>query len=205
MTDNYGQVTRFDYGTPGQVKVVAPVNAEGVTATTTLAFYGGYLQTVTDPMKQKTTFGYTQLGGLPAQLLSSVAAPSGEDTVVTYTQLPYEKSVAVASDVKVTDANSRQVLTERHFDLNPSDNKSQHNYTGYPQYNAKGPNALFTSNDAGYQYTTELSEGSSAVEFTYNSLHLLISQKVLTASGAGRSENQPDPGLLLPGATAPRR
>ena len=93
--------------------------------------------------------------------------------------------MAVASDVKVTDANSRQVLTERHFDLNPSDNKSQHNYTGYPQYNAKGPNALFTSNNAGYQYTTELSEGSSAVEFTYNSLHLLISQKVLTASGPG--------------------
>ena len=93
--------------------------------------------------------------------------------------------MAVASDVKVTDANSRQVLTERHFDLNPSDNKGQHNYTGYPQYNAKGPNALFTSNDAGYQYTTELSDSSSAVEFTYNSLHLLISQKVLTASGPG--------------------
>ena len=185
VTDNYGQVTRFDYGTPGQVKVVAPVNAEGVTAATTLAFYGGYLQTVTDPMKQKTTFGYTQLGGLSAQLLSSVAAPTGEDTAVTYTQLAYEKSVAVASDVKVTDANSRQVLTERHFDLNPSGNQSQHNYTGYPQYNTKGPNALFASNDAGYQYTTELSNSSSAVEFTYNSLHLLISQKVLTASGPG--------------------
>jgi len=77
VTDNYGQVTRFDYGTPGQVKVVAPVNAEGITATTTLTFYGGYLQTVTDPMKQKTTFGYTQLGGLSAQLLSSVAARPG--------------------------------------------------------------------------------------------------------------------------------
>jgi RHS repeat-associated protein len=185
VTDNYGQVTRFDYGTPGQVKVVAPVNAEGVTATTTLTFYGGYLQTVTDPMKQKTTFGYTQLGGLSAQLLSSVAAPTGEDTAVTYIQPPYEKAVVVASDVKVTDANSRQVLTERHFSLDGTDDKSQHNYTGYPQYNAKGPNALFTSNDAGYQYTTELSDSSSAVEFTYNSLHLLISQKVLTASGPG--------------------
>jgi YD repeat-containing protein len=185
VTDNYGQVTRFDYGTPGQVKVVAPVNAEGITATTTLTFYGGYLQTVTDPMKQKTTFGYTQLGGLSAQLLSSVAAPTGEDTAVTYTQPPYEKAVVVASDVKVTDANSRQVLTERHFSLDGPDDKSQHNYTGYPQYNAKGPNALFASNDAGYQYTTELSDSSSAVEFTYNSLHLLISQQVLTASGPG--------------------
>ena len=89
--------------------------------------------------------------------------------------------------------------------MNPSENQSQHNYTGYPQYNAKGPNALFTSNDAGYQYTTELSDSSSAVEFTYNSLHLLISQKVLTRLRARRRSRPARPRSTATRCTAPRR
>jgi RHS repeat-associated protein len=185
VTDNYGQVTRFDYGTANQVTITAPVNAEGIAATTTLAFGAGFLQTVTDPLGQKTSLGYSPVSGLPARLLSSVTSPTGEHTSVTYTQLPYEQGVVEASDVKVTDAAGVQVLAERHFTLNPTDDVNQHNYTGYPLYNSKGTNGLFDSGNFGYQYTTELSDSTSAVESTYNSLHLLMTQKVLTAAPGG--------------------
>ena len=108
VTDNYGQVTRFDYGTPGQVKVVAPVNAEGDHRDD----HAGVLRRLpadVSPtrMKQKTTFGYTQLGGLPAQAAQFGGRPTwGGHRRSPTPSLPYEKSVAVASDVKVTDANS---------------------------------------------------------------------------------------------------
>ena len=49
VTDSYGQVTKFDYGTPGQVKMIAPVNAEGIAATTTLSLYADSLQTCYRP------------------------------------------------------------------------------------------------------------------------------------------------------------
>ena len=48
--------------------MTAPVNAEGITATTTLAFYGGHLAAVTDALKQTTSFGYSPVSGLPAAI-----------------------------------------------------------------------------------------------------------------------------------------
>lgn len=190
VVDNYGQVTRFDYSTPGQVKVIAPTNAEGITATTTLRIEQGRLAGVTDPLDQQTSFGYSPVTGLPAPLLSSVTSPAGAHTSITYTPLAYEQGVAVVNDVNVTDAAGAHVLAQRHFNIDPPGNTGRHNYTGYPNHLAAGSDGLFTSGDFGYRYTTQLSDGTSTVESTYNSLHLLTTQKVYTATPAGTRVNQ---------------
>jgi RHS repeat-associated protein len=178
VIDSYGQVTKFLY-TAGKVTVTAPVNAEGIAATSTLDIASGRLTGLADALGQTTSFGYSPVTGLPAMLLSSVISPTGEHTQVTYTPLAYEPGVAAVSTVNVTDSHGNQVLPELHFDINPAGD-SQHNYTGYPTYNSKGPNGLFNSGDFGYRYTTELSNGTSTVDATYNSLHLLLSQQVHT-------------------------
>jgi RHS repeat-associated protein len=176
VTDSYGQVTKFRY-TAGKVTVTAPVNAEGIAATSTLGITAGRLTGVTDALGQLTSFGYSLVTGLPGPLLSSVTSPTGEHTMVSYTPLAYEPGVVAVNTVDVTDAHGHQVLPELCFDINPAGD-SQHNYTGYPSYNKNGPNGLFDSGDFGYRYTTELSNGTSTVDATYNSLHLLTSQKV---------------------------
>ena len=178
VVDSYGQVTSFTYK-GSQVTVTAPVNAEGIAATTTLDITAGRLTGLTDALGQTTSFGYSSVTGLPAMLLSSVTSPTGEHTQVTYTPLAYEPGVVAVNTVNVTDSHGNQVLPELRFDINPAGD-SQHNYTGYPTYNSKGPNGLFDSGDFGYRYTTELSNGTSTVDATYNSLHLLLSQKVYT-------------------------
>ena len=178
VIDSYGQVTKFLYSA-GKVTVTAPVNAEGIAATTTLDITAGRLLGLTDALGQTTSFGYSPVSGLPAMLLSSVTSPTGEHTQVTYTPLAYEPGVVAVNTVDVTDAHGNQVLPELRFDINPAGD-SQHNYTGYPTYNSKGPNGLFNSGDFGYRYTTELSNGTATVDATYNSLHLLLSQKVYT-------------------------
>ena len=176
VADSYGQVTKFAYA-GGKVTVTAPVNAEGITATTTLAITAGRLMAVSDALGQTTSFGYSSVTGLPALLLSLVTSPTGEHTKVTYTPLAYEPGVAVVDTVDVTDAHGSQVLPELRFGINPAGD-SQHNYTGYPTYNKNGPNGLFNSGDFGYRYTTELMNGTSTVDAIYNSLHMLVSQKV---------------------------
>ncbi len=176
VTDSYGQVTRFAYASGG-VTVTAPVNAEGIAATNTLDITAGRLVGLTDALGQTTSFGYSPVTGLPAPLLSSVTSPTGEHTTVTYTPLAYEPGVAAVSTVDVTDPHGNQVLPELRFNINPAGD-GQHNYTGYPAYNKNGPNGLFNSGDFGYRYTTELTNGTSTVDATYNSLHLLVSQQV---------------------------
>ena len=181
VVDNYGQVTTFSYSTD-QVTVTSPVNAENITAATTLHIDNGLLASVTDPLNQVTRFQYVPFNSLNAELLSSVISPTGDHTTVTYTQpLPvHEPGLVVTSTVQVTDAARNAVQPELHFNIDPLGN--QHNYTGYPLYNKDGPNALFNSGDSGYFYTTELTNGTSTVDATYNSLHLLMSQKVTIAS-----------------------
>jgi RHS repeat-associated protein len=176
VIDSYGQVTKFGYAA-GQVTVTAPVNAEGIAATSTLGITSGRLTGLTDALGQTTSFGYSSVTGLPGPLLSSVTSPTGEHTVVSYTPLAYEPGVVAVNTVDVTDAHGNQMLPELRFNINPAGD-SQHNYTGYPSYNKNGPNGLFNSGDFGYRYTTELSNGTSTVDATYNSLHLLVSQKV---------------------------
>ncbi len=176
VIDSYGQVTKFGYAA-GKVTVTAPVNAEGIAAMSTLDITAGRLTGLTDALGQTTSFGYSSVTGLPGPLLSSVTSPTGEHTVVSYTPLAYEPGVVAVNTVEVTDAHGNQVLPELRFNINPAGD-SQHNYTGYPSYNKNGPNGLFNSGDFGYRYTTELSNGTSTVDATYNSLQLLVSQKV---------------------------
>ena len=178
VIDSYGQVTKFTYA-GGKVTVTAPANAEGIVATNTLDITSGRLMGLTDVLGQTTSFGYSAVTGLPALLLSSVTSPTGEHTQVTYTPLAYEPGVVAVNTVNVTDSHGNQVLPELRFDISPAGD-AQHNYTGYPTYNSKGPNGLFDSGDFGYRYTTELSNGTSTVDATYNSLHLLLSQRVYT-------------------------
>jgi RHS repeat-associated protein len=191
VVDNYGQVTKFDYSTPGEVKVIAPPSAEKITATATLRVGQGRLVGVTDPLGQQTSFGYSPVTGLTAQLLSSVVSPTGAHTVIRYTPLAYEPDVVVVNTVNVTDPAGVQVLAERHFDIDPPGNSGRHNYTGYPSHVKTGSDGLFTSGDFGYRYTTELSDGTSTVDSTYNSLHLLVEQKIyLTPPGGAKVLNQ---------------
>jgi RHS repeat-associated protein len=193
VTDSYGQVTTFDYGTAGEVKVIAPVNAEKVTAATTLSIADGRLQTVTAPLDQRTTFEYAPVAGLPAadELLRSVTSPSGERATASYTSLAYEPGVVTADTVKVTGPQGDEVLPELEFHIDPSVDTDQHNYTGYPEYNKDGPNGLFDSGDFGYRYTTELTNGTSTVYATYDSLQLLVVQQlVLQPPGGDRRLDQ---------------
>jgi RHS repeat-associated protein len=183
VADSYGQVTRFAY-TGGEVTVTAPPTAEGITATTTLHLDVGRLTGVTDAVGQATSFGYAPVTGQAAELLDSVTSPAGEHTSVTYESLGYEPGVAAVSTVEVTDAHGNPVLPELRFDISPPGD-DQHNYTGYPDYNQNGPNGLFDSGDFGYRYTTALSDGTSTVEATYNSLHLLVAQKVYVRPPGG--------------------
>jgi RHS repeat-associated protein len=174
VTDSYGQVTKFAYQ-GDTVTVTAPPNAEGKTATNTLTITAGRLMGLTNALGQKTSFTYSPVTGVPAELLNSVTSPTGEQTKVTYTSPASLPGAAVVSTVDVTDSHGNLVLPELTFNINPAGD-NQHNYTGYPT--KYPPNGLFDSGNFGYQYTTELSNGTSVVDSTYNSLHLLLSQKV---------------------------
>jgi len=177
--DNFGDVTAFDYSTPGQVKVTAPANAEGIAASTTLTVQAGLLHTVTDTLGQLTSFTYVPVGGPTGQLLHTVSSPSGAHTQVDYTTLPLEPSVVVVRAVQVTDATGTAVQTQRTFSADPPGNPDHHNYTGYPTYNhTTGSDGLFDSNDKNYRYSTTLSDGRSSVTETYNSLHLLVTRAI---------------------------
>ena len=126
-----------------------------------------------------------------------MTSPTGEHATVTYTPLAYEPGVAAVSTVDVTDPHGNQVLPELRFNINPAGD-GQHNYTGYPAYNKNGPNGLFNSGDFGYRYTTELTNGTSTVDATYNSLHLLVSQTGLRPSPGPGPGAEPGAGLDLP-------
>jgi RHS repeat-associated protein len=177
VVDNYGQATSFDYGQADQVTVRSPERAGGVRATVVLEFREDRLWRITDPVDQHTTLAYTADG-----LLESVTSPTGAETAVSYVRpVDQEPALVVVDRVRVVDTRTRNdVLAEREFALDPTD-PHQHNYTGYPDYHNSKPGAdgLFESGDPGYRYTTELSDGTSTVRSTYNSLHLLTSRQVL--------------------------
>ena len=69
IIDSFGLATTFDYSTAGQVKVVSPERSDGVVATTTIAVSATQgVQSVTDPVGQKISFGYTPVSGAPKPL-----------------------------------------------------------------------------------------------------------------------------------------
>jgi YD repeat-containing protein len=122
----------------------------------------------------------TQLSYSSAGLLDTVESPTGARTVVDYdTPLPDdEPGLVVVKSVRVTDANDSDVLARRDFTIDPQDNPQHHNYTGYPDFDTGSGDGLFDSGNTDYRYSTELSDGTSTVRSTYNSLHLLTSREV---------------------------
>jgi RHS repeat-associated protein len=209
VTDSYGQVTRFDHGDPALIKIISPPTAGKITATVTLDIRARQLDQVTDAAGQQTTFDYGTGTGPDNGLLTSVTSPAGERTGIGYIQPlgTNEPNLVVAHTVDVTDAAGHPVLPELKFDINLRDNPGQHNYTGYPAYNGKaascGCDALFDSRDPGYSYTTALANGTSTVESTYNSLHLLTGRKVYITTPAGTRLNQDQAYTYLTPAVPP--
>jgi len=192
VVDNYGQVTTFTYLGTQTVQVTSPPDASGHAATITLSLGGGRLATETDALGQKTSFLYQSVSGAPNPLLSKVVSPTGAQTNIAYTAASYEPGLISVSSVAVTDADGNQVIARRTFSLDPPGTGNQeHNYTGYPTYNAQsaktGTDALFASGSS-YQYMTSLSDGHSTVLSTYNSLHLLVRRQVEAVNPAAGTE-----------------
>ncbi|MFF7183475.1 RHS repeat-associated core domain-containing protein [Streptomyces sp. NPDC008121] len=105
---------------------------------------------------------------MPGWLLTGVEAPAGAVTRIGYSQ-PH--GFPVASSLKVTDSEGRDLTPERTFSLGAEGEYAGHDFTGRGQY--PSADALFDSADADYRYVTELSDGRSTVRSVYNSLHLL--------------------------------
>ncbi|MER7959676.1 RHS repeat-associated core domain-containing protein [Streptomyces sp. NPDC096030] len=184
VVDAYGQAVTFGYGTEGEVRVVSPVRSDGRQSVAVLGLGGGRLVSVRDAAGQETLLGYDyQAQGQPGRLLTRVQIPSGAVTRVGYSE-PH--GFPVASSVKVTGAEGRNLTAERTFSMDVPGEHEGHDFTGRGQY--ASADELFDSADPGYRYVTEMSDGRSRVRSVFNSLHLL---KERTASLWGEGGLRP--------------
>ncbi|MFF7182978.1 RHS repeat-associated core domain-containing protein [Streptomyces sp. NPDC008121] len=167
--DAWGQAVTFDYGTEGQVTVASPERSDGARPRVVLRLDGGRLVSVVDPAGQvtKLSWDFTPSGS-PGQLLTGVEAPTGAVTRIGYSE-PH--GFPVASSLKVTDGEGRNLAAERTFTLDVTGEHTGHDFTGRGQYGSA--DELFDSADPDYRYATELSDGRSTVRSVFNSLHLL--------------------------------
>ncbi|MGW2207611.1 hypothetical protein, partial [Streptomyces sp. NPDC001774] len=180
VVDTYGQKTTLTPDATG-VRVTSPTRSDGTTPSVELTVADGRLESVTGPTGEKTSFSYED-PELP-QLLTHAVSPTGATTVVEYDQPGYEPGLTVVKSVKVTDSSGDRTLSERHFSMDV-EGGDRRNYTGFPYY--QGGDALFDASDADaaeYTYTTELSDGKSAVRSTYNKLHLLTGRELRLKAG----------------------
>ncbi|MER7959888.1 RHS repeat-associated core domain-containing protein, partial [Streptomyces sp. NPDC096030] len=166
--DAFGQAVTFGY-TESQVTVTSPVRSDGQQPQTVLHLDGGRLTAVTYPEDQTVRLAWDHTPeGQPGRLLTRVEAPTGAVTRVSY-DAPH--GFPVASSLKVTDQQGKNLTPERTFRLATEGEHAGHDFTGRGQY--ESADALFDSADADYRYVTELSDGSSTVRSVYNSLRLL--------------------------------
>ena len=188
IVDAFGLATTFDYSTAGQVGVVSPRRSDGVVATTTIALSPTQgVQSVTDPVGNKTSFGYAPVSGAPKPLLTLIEAPGGARTSVGYQAPAYEPGLTAVSTLKVTDAAGNPVSPVQTFSLNPPGN-DQHNFSGFPNHlGTGGEDALFASGDAAYTYATSLSTGSTTTLSTYDALHRLVRRQISVTPAAGQT------------------
>ena len=177
ITDVNGLTTTFDYSTTNVVKVISPRRSDGVVATTTVALTtASGVQSVTDPVGQKTSFGYTSVTGAPKPLLTQVTAPSGAKSVTTYQSPTYEPSLVAVRTQQITDADGNPLSPAQKFSIDPTDSNNRHNFTGYPNHlSTGGGDVLFESGDANYTYNTSLTVGSTTTLSTYDALGRLTS------------------------------
>ncbi|MER7960187.1 hypothetical protein, partial [Streptomyces sp. NPDC096030] len=167
--DTFGQAVTFDYGSADQITVLPPRRSDGEQPRTVLNLDGGLLTTVRYPEDQEIRLGWDHTPeAMPGRLLTRIGAPAGAVTRVTYSQ-PH--GFPVASSLRVTDQEGRDLTAERTFRLGAAGEHEGHDYTGRGQY--PSADALFDSADPAYRYVTELSDGRSTVRSVFNSLHLL--------------------------------
>ena len=187
IIDSYGLSTTFDYSTPDTVKILTPRRTDGVIAATTIALTAASgVQTVTDAVGQKTTFGYASVSGAPKPLVTQVTAPSGAKTTISYQAPSYQPTLTVVNTVTVTDAQGNSISPAQTFSPNP-DGNNRHNFTGYPNHlsTGSGGNALFESGDANYTYSTSLTTGSTTTLSTYDALSRLTDRTVSVVPAVG--------------------
>lgn len=187
IIDSFGLATTFDYSTANQMKVVSPARADGVTATTTVALTTAQgVQSVTDPVGNKTTFAYAAVSGAPKPLISLITAATGARTAVTYQSPAYEPSLSAVATLRVTDGTGAAISPTQSFSLNPTGN-NQHNFTGYPNHlGTGGQDALFASGDANYTYTTSLTTGAITTSTTYDALHRQVKKVIAVTPAPGQ-------------------
>ncbi|MFF7183467.1 RHS repeat-associated core domain-containing protein [Streptomyces sp. NPDC008121] len=167
--DAYGQAVTFDYSREDRVTVTSPVRSDGRQPETVLHLTDGRLTSVAYPEDQVTELAWDYTPeGMPGRLLTRVEAPTGAVTRIGYDQ-PH--GFPVASSLKVTDPQGKNLTPERTFRLGTEGEHAGHDFTGRGQY--ESTDALFDSADADYRYVTELSDGHSTVRSVYNSLRLL--------------------------------
>ena len=188
IIDSYGLTTTFDYSTANVVKIVSPHRSDGVVATTTVALTtASGVQSVTDAVGQKTTFGYASVSSAPKPLLTQIAAPNGAKTAITYQFPAYEPTLTVVNSLAITDANGNPISPAQTFDLNPAGN-NRHNFTGYPNHlSTGGADTLFESGDADYLYSTALTTGTTTTTTTYDALSRLTKRAVSVAPAVGET------------------
>ncbi|MFF7183413.1 RHS repeat-associated core domain-containing protein [Streptomyces sp. NPDC008121] len=167
--DAWGQAVTFDYSREDRVTVTSPVRSDGKQPVITLHLADGRLTSVAYPEDQtiQLAWDYTP-EGQPGRLLTRIEAPAGAVTRIGYDQ-PH--GFPIASSLKVTDREGKDLTPERTFRLGTEGEHAGHDFTGRGQYDSA--DALFDSADADYRYVTELSDGQSTVRSVYNSLHLL--------------------------------
>ena len=205
IIDSFGLATTFDYSTPGQVKVVSPERSDGVVPTTTIAVSATQgVQSVTDPVGNKTSFGYTSVSGAPKPLITLITAATGARTAVSYQSPSYQTGLTAVATLKLTDAAGNAISPVQTFSLDPPGN-NRHNFTGFPNHlpTAAEPDALFASGDAAYTYTTALTTGATTTLSTYDALHRLVRKQIAVTPAAGQAAGRgPDPRDDLPDAGA---
>jgi RHS repeat-associated protein len=191
IIDSFGLATTFDYSVPGQVKVISPERSDGVVTTTTIAVSSTQgVQSVTDPVGNKTTFSYTSVSGSPKPLITLITAATGARTAVSYQTLTYPTmSLTAVATLKLTDATGNAISPVQTVNLNPAGN-NQHNFIGYPNHlpTATEPDALFASGDAAYTYTTALTTGATTTLSTYDALHRLIHRQIKVTPTVGQNQ-----------------
>ncbi|MER7960240.1 hypothetical protein, partial [Streptomyces sp. NPDC096030] len=182
--DAFGQAVTFGYSREDQVTVTSPVRSDGKQPQVVLHLDAGRLTSITYPEDQTVRLAWDHTPeGQPGRLLTRVEAPTGAVTRIGYDS-PH--GFPVASSLKVTDQQGKNLTPERTFRLAAEGEHGGHDFTGRGQY--ESADALFDSADADYRYVTELSDGHTAVRSVYNSLHLL---KERTATLEVNGEQKP--------------
>ncbi|MER7959707.1 RHS repeat-associated core domain-containing protein [Streptomyces sp. NPDC096030] len=182
--DSWGQAVTFDYSCEDRVTVTSPVRSDGQRPEVVLHLDAGRLTSITYPEDQTIRLAWDHTPeGMPGRLLTRVEAPTGAVTRIGY-DAPH--GFPIASSLKVTDQQGKNLTPERTFRLTAEGEHAGHDFTGRGQY--ESADALFDSADEDYRYATELSDGSSTVRSVYNSLHLL---KERTATLTVNGEQKP--------------